>query len=568
MSPVPTLAARVFNLRRLRLISGLILVVYVGLHLLNHALGNVSIEAMEAGLVLQKFVWQGVLGTAALYPALIIHFGLGLWALFQRRHYGWTGKDIVQLILGLSIPVLLANHVVATRLALTLYGLEKGYAQEELYAFHVASPFFGWVQVSVLLVAWIHGCLGIYFWLRLKRGFAGLAPGLLAAAVLVPVLALLGYYQGGKMILEVAQDPAWRAINLTPDHVGTPEGNAHLLAIRNNFLWIYGATLVAILAARGLRLAYERRGRKIAVTYPDGGTVRVPAGFSVLEASLSAGRPHAHFCGGRGRCSTCRIQVMSSAGPLPRPSPAEQMVLDRIDAPPRTRLACQLRPLDDIAVALLLPSDATAALHPLTPSGPSRSGETRFVAVLVVDMRDSTRVGAERLPIDTVFIVDRFIEAVGAAIAGAGGRPSQFTGDGMLALFGAETTPELACAQAVRAAAAIGRAVEALNAQLSDVLAEPIRFGIGIHGGSAVVGEVGYAATRIFTALGETPTLAAQLETLCTDLGVEAVISDAVAKRCGINLASLGRRIVEAGGQEGQIGVRLAERAVTIPVEA
>jgi adenylate cyclase len=78
MSAAPSLAARVLNLRRLRLITGLILFTYVGLHLLNHALGNVSIEAMEAGLALQKFVWQGILGTAALYLALTIHFGLGL----------------------------------------------------------------------------------------------------------------------------------------------------------------------------------------------------------------------------------------------------------------------------------------------------------------------------------------------------------------------------------------------------------------------------------------------------------------------------------------------------------
>jgi adenylate cyclase len=567
MSAAPSLAARVLNLRRLRLITGLILFTYVGLHLLNHALGNVSIEAMEAGLALQKFVWQGILGTAALYLALTGHFGLGLWALFERRHYGWTGKEIVQLILGLSIPVLLANHIVATRVALTLYGLEKGYAQE-LYAFHVQSPFFGWVQVSVLLVAWLHGCLGVYFWLRLRRGFAAAAPWLAAAAVLVPVLALLGYFQGGRLLLAVAQDPAWRAANLTPDHVGTPDGNARLQLLRNGFLWIYGATLIAILAARGLRLAYENRGRKITVTYPDGVSVRVPAGFSVLEASLSAGRPHAHFCGGRGRCSTCRIEVMSSAGPLPRPSPAEQSVLERIDASPLTRLACQLCPLDDIAVAPLLPSDATAALHPLAPSGRSSNGEERFVAVLVVDIRDPTRLGAKRLPFDTVFIIDRIVEAIGNAIIGAGGRPSPFTGDGIVALFGTDATPQVACAQAVRAAVAIGRTMQALNAHLSDMLAGPIRFGIGIHGGSALVGEIGHGATRIYTAMGDTPSLASAFKALCRELDVEVVISDTIGKQSGINLSSLGRRIVEARGHDEPIAVRIAPDAEAIPVGA
>src|ERR1700684_3934793 len=63
-----------FSLRTLRLVTGLTLFTYVGTHLLNHSLGNVSIAAMEAGLLIQKWIWQGALGTAALYFALATHF--------------------------------------------------------------------------------------------------------------------------------------------------------------------------------------------------------------------------------------------------------------------------------------------------------------------------------------------------------------------------------------------------------------------------------------------------------------------------------------------------------------
>jgi adenylate cyclase len=561
-------ARRSFTLRRVRLITGLVLFAYVGLHLINHALGNISVAAMEAGLALHKLVWQGVLGAPVLYLSLAAHFGLGLGALYKRRHYGWTRGEVVQLVLGLSIPVLLINHVIQTRVALSLYGLEKGYAQE-LYAFHVASPLFGWLQLTVLLICWVHGTLGLYYWLRLKSFFPALAPWLAAGAVLVPVLALLGYYQGGRAILAVAQDPAWRAVNLAPQHVGLPQDNAWLLSLRNGFWWVYGLALLAILAGRFARGLLERRGRKIVVTYADGRSFRIPAGFSVLEASLSAGLPHAHFCGGRGRCSTCRIEVLSSAGPLPRPGPAEQAVLDRIGAPPRTRLACQLRPLDDVAVALLLPSTAAAAtLRFLDRSGRARNGEERFVVILVVYMHGSTRLGADRLPSDAVFIVDRFIEAVGSAVTAAGGKPSQFAGDGMVALFGAEVTPEVACAQAIRAAAGIGEAIRALNMQLSDVLAEPIRFGIGIHGDIAVVGEVGYAATRIYTALGDPPNLATTLEAVARDLEAEAVISDTVCRRSGLDLFALSRRFVELRGYDKQIAVRIAESTAAIPAGA
>ncbi len=156
------------SIRNLRLVTGLILFTYVTTHLLNHSLGNTSVATMESGLLVQKWIWQGVVGTAALYLALSTHFTLGLWAFYERRHFGWTPTEIVQLGLGLSIPFLLMNHLFATRIALTQYGLQKGYAQE-LYSFWVAAPELGLLQVSVLIVAWIHGCIGVYLWLRLKR---------------------------------------------------------------------------------------------------------------------------------------------------------------------------------------------------------------------------------------------------------------------------------------------------------------------------------------------------------------------------------------------------------------
>ena len=54
----------------------------------------------------------------------------------------------------------------------------------------------------VLIVAWVHGCIGLYFWLRMKAFFKSAAPFLLAAAVLIPTLAMLGLYQGGRSVVE------------------------------------------------------------------------------------------------------------------------------------------------------------------------------------------------------------------------------------------------------------------------------------------------------------------------------------------------------------------------------
>ena len=539
-------------LRQLRLFTGLTLFTYVTTHLLDHTLGNVSIGAMEDGLIVQKWIWQGVVGTAALYFALATHYLLGLWAFYERRHFGWTRAEVVQLVLGLSIPLLLMNHLFSTRISLAVYGTEKGYAQE-LYSFWVAAPHLGVLQVSVLIVAWIHGCIGLYQWLRLKPMFGRWMPSLFCGAVLLPVLALMGFCQGGRTMLSLAHDPAWRAANLNPWQVGTPPDNHQLLLWRNWSLAAAVALPGLVLLARLVRTWRERRGAAIRITYPNGKSVWVPLGFSVLDASRSAGIPHASICGGRGRCSTCRIRVVGGMDEVPAPSAGERAVLERVSAAPLVRLACQLRPQGDVSVVPLLPANwPEAALRrgewPLP-------GEERFIVVLMVDMRNSSRLAETHLPFDAVFVVDRFVTAAGAAVQASGGRVSHFLGDGLMATFGLRCGARDACLQALQALVAIGRNVAALNRIVITATGEAIRFGIGLHCGSAVVGEIGHGEIRVFTTLGDVVNVAARLEGLCKELSCEAVISHDVCVMAGIAAECLSEREAVVRGRSAPLQV-------------
>ena len=72
-------------LRRIRLTSGVVLLVYVALHLANHSLGLISLQALESGRDAFLAIWRNPLGTVILYGALLIHVGLALWALFERQ---------------------------------------------------------------------------------------------------------------------------------------------------------------------------------------------------------------------------------------------------------------------------------------------------------------------------------------------------------------------------------------------------------------------------------------------------------------------------------------------------
>lgn len=194
--------------RRVRLVSGLVLLTYVVLHLLNHALGVISLDAMEWGRRWFLAVWRSAAGTAALYTALLAHLVLALSLIARRQHFRMPAWEALQTLLGLAIPLLLTGHIVGTRLAHDWHGVTDSYTRQILIYWHLR-PAIGVGQVMLLLLAWTHGCMGVHFWLRFRRWYPRVGPFLCAGALLVPVLALLGFAVAGRQITALAAQPGW-----------------------------------------------------------------------------------------------------------------------------------------------------------------------------------------------------------------------------------------------------------------------------------------------------------------------------------------------------------------------
>jgi adenylate cyclase len=551
---------RGISIRQIRLACGLVLFAYLVSHLVNHALGNVSMDALAAGVYVHMLFWQFLPVAFLFYAAALIHTGLGIWALYERRQFRWKAIEPLQLVLGLSIPALIITHLAGVRLGQTLFGHEKFYPQV-FYAYWVVWPYKMWLMFIVLIVAWVHGCIGLYFWLRMKAFFKDAAPYLLAAAVLIPTLAMLGLYQGGRTVVAESGNAQWKAENLSRQNVGTAAEQGVLDQITDYFLIGYLGLIGLALIGRAVRALNERRHGMITLSYGNGRTVRVPKGLSVLEASLRNNVPHASVCGGRARCSTCRIRVIGDCDTLPEPSKREAFVLNRVGAgaDPAIRLACQLRPETDLSFFQIFLPQITAAT--LRTSSPARIGEERYLVSMFVDMRGSTKLAEKRLPFDTVFIVNRFLGAVSQAVIECGGQPNQFVGDGQLALFGLATTPQTACRQALKAAAQIAVHVDELNQFLSHDLREPLRFGVGIHGGEVIIGDIGYRDHMVFTALGDAVNVAARLQDMTKSLACEVIFSEEVRKTAGLAADALPHHDVDIRGRAEPMVVRAAVSA-------
>ena len=306
-------------------------------------------------------------------------------------------------------------------------------------------------------IIWLHMTIGLHYWLRLKRWYPAALPYLYLAAALLPVLALLGLLRAGLTIA------AERGLARLGREACSRPSRTRIRRSRALELWAYAilaGLLLATLVARQIRRAIRNQYGSFRLSLESGRRVAAPVGVTMLEAIRGAGIPHASVCGGRGRCTTCRVRVSGGLDTLPLPNETEKRALSRIDAPRNVRLACQTRPRRDLSIVPLLPPTASAQTARRLGAV---QGSERTITVMFLDLRGSTALGERLLPYDTVFLLNRFFAEMSAALKETGGHYAQFNGDGLMALYGLEFGVEQGCRDALAGAAAMFRRLGALN---------------------------------------------------------------------------------------------------------
>ncbi|WP_282076649.1 adenylate/guanylate cyclase domain-containing protein [Epibacterium ulvae] len=508
---------------RLRISSGLVLFTYALFHFLNLGIALLSPEWMNVFQHNLQTIVRSSLGSAILYGSLLIHAALAFQMIATRRNLRLPRITLFQIALGIFIPFQLAGHLIFTRYAHTFHGVQDEYGYFLLLIWGSSTI---WWQSLLLLVVWVHGCIGLHFWLRLTETWQRLMPWLIGIAVFVPISALAGLLAEGRRMNELAYGDGYLREMQEDYNWPSPQTIQSLVEIYDYARFLIFMLLVLSLSYYGINKMLRSR-RSVKITYADGPQVTAERGMTLLEISQANDVPHTALCGGKGRCTTCRVVLEQGASTVSPPSAAEARTLAAIKAPPNVRLACQVRPDTPLTAHRVFRPDRDK------PRAHASQGEERQLAILFLDIRGFTKRSAGMLPYDVVFLLNRFFDAIVPEILAQGGTVDKYMGDGLLALFETRDAKSSASA-ALGAIQKISVALARFNTILQAEGEPPVKIGMGLHLGHVVLGEIGSAHKAPRTIIGDTVNIASRLEAKTKELDVEALISAEVFFAAGI----------------------------------
>jgi adenylate cyclase len=479
--------------RDLRLISGVVMLLYLASHLANHALGVIALDTAEAMLGSVVKFWRNPLMTVVLYGAAGVHVALAIVSVYERRTFRLPATELLRIALGFWLPVMLIGHAITTRLEYELMSVPSTYTRvvSELWARDGE-----WQHMGLLAPGWLHGCLGLNFAFGRRPQWRRYRFVLFAVALLLPVLSALGFLEMGRELARQRQlNNEGAAVSIPEASDGTNvsrDAGAIIAPWRAGLVWGYLGVIGLAFTARGARNLLERRqGKIVAITYPDR-IVRVPRGWSVLEASRAFHIAHASSCGGRARCSTCRVRVVAGVDSCPSPEADERATLERIRADPEVRLACQLRPRDDISIIPLMRPDEPVTRQKVAPLEADRD-----VVILLCQFSNRSVLERDHLAHDVLFVFTRYAESACSAVNDAGGTVSYVGHDNICAVFGLHDGIARASRQALTAAYEIGQALDNLNGGLDQKWGCKAKILVSIHAGFAALSHIGQGVETV-----------------------------------------------------------------------
>ena len=547
-------------IRRARMYSGLVIFLYVTVHLVNHSMGLISLEVMEGLRQRVSAFNRNIVVSLTLYGALLVHTLLGFHHLLTRRSFKMSAKDWTQLVTSFALPLVLLPHMFASGYTPRFKDAQTSYKVVLDGMLEDGGIYF--MGLFVIFV-WVHGIIGITSMIKFHPVYQKYKNAFLVVSWLLPILAVLGAVTASKELAtdiennKIIMEQVYAEANIGKELEAELMQTSDMLMV--NYLFILLGVILFVFVLHQVRKAF----RKIKITYPNGKEVRVAKGTSILEASREHRIGHVSMCGGRGRCSTCRVRVMSDIETLPPRNGIESLVAERLSLQDNVRLACQLRPTSAVEVRPLV----NAPVETLTTEDrETLCGREEEIVVMFVDLRGFTAISEKLLPYDTVYLLNQYFKIAGEAIVQSGGRIDKFIGDGIMALFTDGSGVEENSKNALLAAGKLAEGIKELSTETSSDFGSDLKFGIGIHAGTSVVGAMGYGENITDTAIGDCVNVASRLEQLTKEEECQLIITSDLYQRSGLSLKASYEKNVTVKGKSEAFKISAFKDASTIQI--
>lgn len=253
-----------------------------------------------------------------------------------------------------------------------------------------------------------------------------------------------------------------------------------------------------------------------------------PSNSNILSATLAAGFNHTHACGGRAKCSTCRVSILEGIeNCIPR-NKAEQKITDRLNFPGEIRLACQTNIKGNITIRRMVTDklDLDLILKQFSKDSNAALGTQQKLTIVFTDIINYTSLAEKFPPFDIVHILNRYYRIMNLIIQDYGGYISDVAGDGILSVFGKDKKSDNSVLDAIHAINEMNRKLKIFNKYLSENF--NIQFGIraGIHYGDVILGPFDTGDMKKLAVIGDNVNCASRIESANKLFGTSLLLSE------------------------------------------
>ena len=259
---------------------------------------------------------------------------------------------------------------------------------------------------------------------------------------------------------------------------------------------------------------------------PDDKLIKVDINETLLTASLRNNVPHLSACGGVGKCSTCRVEIIDGLENCSKRSLLEEKLAEKLKFPDQIRLACQTKIAGNISYRRLL-LDKRDLNHnsQVTHKKLESVGTIRNLSIMFCDIKGFTPFSESLSAYDVIFILNRYFSIMREVIIKNGGEINNYIGDAILAIFGLNETRQQTL-RATNAALEMIHRMDEFKKYLIKAYGRDFDIRVGIHYGEVIVGSVGYGEDKKLTVIGDAVNIASRIESINKDAGTRLLVSD------------------------------------------